>query len=113
MQSAMDFHGLGAKYPGSGGGLDEAAQAAGYRALGNGNYINQSRWWEAPISGQELQGKLDAQGFAKQQSNPANLIGGTDYLAQIQQYLNPHRRQRVAQQAARKLQTRTNSDCSS
>lgn len=89
MQSAMDFHGLGAKYPGSGGGLDEAAQAAGYRALGNGNYINQSRWWEAPISGQELQGKLDAQGFAKQQSNPANLIGGTDYLAQIQQYLNP------------------------
>jgi len=89
MQSAMDFHGLGAKYPGSGGGLDEAAQAAGYRALGNGNYINQSRWWEAPISGQELQGKLDAQGFSKQQSNPANLIGGTDYLAQIQQYLNP------------------------
>ena len=85
----MDFHGLGAKYPGSGGGLDEEAQAAGYRALGNGNYINQSRWWEAPISGQELQGKLDAQGFAKQQSNPANLIGSTDYLAQIQQYLSP------------------------
>ena len=51
MQSAMDYHGLGAKYPGSGSGLDEAAQAAGYRALGNGNYINQSRWWEAPISG--------------------------------------------------------------
>jgi hypothetical protein len=89
MQSAMDYHGLGSKYPGSGGGIDEAAQAAGYRALGNGNYINQSRWWEAPISGQDLQGKLDAQGFAKQQSNPANLIGSTDYLAQIQQYLNP------------------------
>jgi hypothetical protein len=89
MQSAMDFHGLGAKYPGSGGGIDEAAQAAGYRALGNGNYINQSRWWEAPISGQELQGKLDAQGFAQQQSNPANLIGSTDYLAQIQQLMNP------------------------
>ena len=89
MQSAMDYHGLGAKYQGSGSGLDEAAQAAGYRALGNGNYINQSRWWEAPISGQDLQGKLDAQGFAKQQSNPENLIGSTDYLAQIQQYLNP------------------------
>lgn len=89
MQSAMDFHGLGAKYPGSGGGLDEAAQAAGYRALGNGNYINQSRWWEAPISGQDLQGKLSSQALAKQQSNPSNLIGSTDYLAQIQQYLNP------------------------
>jgi hypothetical protein len=89
MQSAMDYHGLGSKYPGSGGGIDEAAQAAGYRALGNGNYINQSRWWEAPISGQDLQGKLDAQGFSKQQSNPENLIGSTDYLAQIQQYLNP------------------------
>lgn len=89
MQSAMDYHGLGAKYPGSGDGIDEAAQAAGYRALGNGNYINQSRWWEAPISGQDLQGKLDAQGFAKQQSNPANLIGNTDYLAQIQQFMNP------------------------
>ena len=89
MQSAMDFHGLGAKYPGSGGGLDEAAQAAGYRALGNGNYINQSRWWEAPISGQDLQGKLSSQTLAKQQSNPSNLIGSTDYLAQIQQYLNP------------------------
>ena len=72
-----------------GNALDAQAQSAGYRALGNGNYINQSRWWEAPISGQDLQGKLDAQGFAKQQSNPANLIGSTDYLAQIQQYLNP------------------------
>ena len=89
MQSAMDFHGLGAKYPGSGGGLDEAAQAAGYRALGNGNYANVSRWWEAPISGQDLQGKLSSQALAKQQSNPSNLIGSTDYLAQIQQYLNP------------------------
>ena len=89
MQSAIDFHGLGAKYPGSGDDIEQAAQAAGYRALGNGNYINQSRWWEAPISGQDLQAKLDAQGFAKQQSNPANLIGGTDYLAQIQQFLNP------------------------
>lgn len=89
MQSAMDYHGLGAKYPGSGGGIDEAAQAAGYRALGNGNYINQSRWWEAPISGQELQGKLSSQQFAQRQSNPSNLIGSTDYLAQIQQYLNP------------------------
>jgi hypothetical protein len=72
-----------------GNALDAQAQSAGYRALGNGNYKRQSRWWEAPISGQDLQGKLDAQGFAKQQSNPANLIGSTDYLAQIQQYLNP------------------------
>lgn len=65
------------------------AEAAGFRDLGNGNYANTSRWWEAPISAAELQDKLSAQQFAQQQSNPSNLIGSTDYLAQIQQIMNP------------------------
>ena len=72
-----------------GNALDAQAQAAGYRAAGNGMYVSQSRWWEAPISGQELQGKISSRQFAQQQSNPANLTGSTDYLAQIQQYLTP------------------------
>ena len=32
-------------------------------------------------TGQDLQGKLSSQTLAKQQSNPSNLIGSTDYLA--------------------------------
>jgi len=68
--------------------LDQAAQDAGYTPLGNG-YYQSPRSFEAPISGGELKSKLAGQDFAKQQSNPANLIGSTDYLAQIQQYLQP------------------------
>jgi len=70
-------------------GFDAQAEAAGYRALGNGNYTRPDRWWESPISGADLRSRLQGQDFARQQSNPANLIGSTDYLAQIQQYLNP------------------------
>ena len=67
--------------------LDEQAQAAGYRALGNGNYTRPDRWWEAPIGGAELKQKLQSQQFAQQQSNPANLIGQTNYLEQLQQFM--------------------------
>jgi hypothetical protein len=90
MQSAMDYHGLGAKYPG---------QRRRARRGGAGCRLSGARKWQLhqPVSmvggadqwaGAARQAR-SSQGFAKQQSNPANLIGSTDYLAQIQQYLNP------------------------
>ena len=58
------------------------AEAAGYRALERASRIGGG----APISGADLRSRQD---FARQQSNLANLIGSTDYLAQIQQVPEP------------------------
>lgn len=89
----QDMQGSGRSFTGGiqdmAGGLSSKASAAGFKDLGNGYFVDMGQPYAAPITGSQMQHKLAARDFSVQQSNPANLIGNTNYLEQIQQYLNP------------------------